>query len=93
MFFDDRGSQATLNASSGEYDIAKLAYQIEREDCNLIGGKQDQYAATFGGFNFIEFQKNNNVIVNPLRIRRYIINELESSLILYFSGASRDSQK
>lgn len=77
----------------GEYDIAKLAYQIEREDCNLIGGKQDQYAATFGGFNFIEFQKDNNVIVNPLRIRRYIINELESSLILYFSGASRDSAK
>ncbi len=77
----------------GEYDIAKLAYQIEREDCKLIGGKQDQYAATFGGFNFIEFQKDNTVIVNPLRIRRYIVNELESSLILYFSGASRDSAK
>jgi D-glycero-alpha-D-manno-heptose-7-phosphate kinase len=82
-----------LSLPLGEYDIAKLAYQIEREDCKLIGGKQDQYAATFGGFNFIEFKKDNTVIVNPLRIRRYIINELESSLILYFSGASRDSAK
>ena len=77
----------------GEYDIAKLAYDIERKDCNLIGGKQDQYAATFGGFNLIEFSKDDKVIVNPLKIRRYIINELQSSLILYFSGASRDSAK
>ena len=77
----------------GEYEIAKLSYDIERNDCNLTGGKQDQYAATFGGFNLIEFYKDDTVIVNPLKIRRYIINELESSLILYFSGASRDSAK
>ena len=77
----------------GEYEIAHESYIIERINLGMSGGKQDQYAATFGGFNFMEFSDGDKVIVNPLRIRQNLINTLEISLILCHLGTSRYSSK
>jgi D-glycero-alpha-D-manno-heptose-7-phosphate kinase len=72
------------------YEIAEKAYHIERVEVGIKGGKQDHYAAVFGGFNFIEFLKD-KVVVNPLRIDKNTVNELEYRLLLCYSGETRIS--
>jgi D-glycero-alpha-D-manno-heptose-7-phosphate kinase len=77
--------------SLDKYEIARIAWEVERKDVGIPGGIQDQYAAVFGGFNLIEFHSETKVVVNPLRIEPRIVHELQYNLLLVFTGATRRS--
>jgi len=81
------------NIPMGEYDVAETAVHIEREICNLPGGKQDQFAAAFGGFNYIEFLEDGRSIVNPLRLNYKTQNMMELNTVLYYVGKPRKDSR
>lgn len=81
-----------LGMELSNLDIANMAYMIERVDMGLAGGKQDQYSAALGGFNFIEFYETGKVVVIPLRIKSDIINELRENIILCYTGMIHKSE-
>lgn len=74
-----------------DYEVAELAYEIERIDLGIKGGMQDQYAAAFGGFNYVEFLAD-RVVVNSLKLNADIQNELEYNLLLCHTGKVRLSE-
>ena len=69
-------------------EVAKLAHEIEVEDLGIKGGKQDQYAAAFGGVNYLEFI-DESVSREALSLDKSFIDELEKRVILFYTGESR----
>jgi D-glycero-alpha-D-manno-heptose-7-phosphate kinase len=86
------GLASWLGVPLTNYEIAETTFKIERQDVKLSGGRQDQYAAAFGGFNFIEFSRD-HTIVTPLRVPRDLVNELEYHLLLVYTGGTRVSAR
>lgn len=77
----------------GKKEMAELAYKIEFHDLGMPIGKQDEYASAFGGINFIKFNRNGTTEVEPLKIPREVRVRLETDVMLFFTGRTRESSK
>ena len=82
-----------LHLPLGKYDIARMAYDIERIDLGMAGGRQDQYAATFGGVNFMEFKDDERVVVNPLSLPGPLLEEWAMNTVLLYTDKRRESAR
>jgi D-glycero-alpha-D-manno-heptose-7-phosphate kinase len=81
---------AHLKVPLDPYELAELAYRVERVDAGIRGGRQDQYATAFGGFNFIEFERD-QAVVSPLRLRAETLYELEYAMVFAYVGGQHFS--
>lgn len=82
-----------LRLGMDAYAMADAAVTIERHELGLAGGRQDQYAAAFGGWNRLVFRPEGQVVVHPLRLPSEVVRELEATLLLYDTGISRSSAR
>jgi len=80
-----------LHIPASKYDIAEKAFTIAREVLGKPVGKQDEYAAAFGGLNFIHIENNGRTHVEPLDLTQEVKRELQQNLMLFFTGTARDS--
>jgi D-glycero-alpha-D-manno-heptose-7-phosphate kinase len=82
-----------LDLPFSKYELADQAYHIARNVLGKPVGKQDEYAAAFGGLNYITFHRDGSTHVEPVRLRQDILREFQSNLMLFFTGAAHDSWK
>ena len=86
-----------LNAFKGDFiskeKLAEDCCKIEIEMCKEPIGKQDQYAASFGGLNLIEFNKDDSVNVLPVITTPQTIKELNDNLLMFYTGITRSASK
>jgi D-glycero-alpha-D-manno-heptose-7-phosphate kinase len=80
-----------LQRAISKYQLAERAFFIARNVLGKQVGKQDEYAAAFGGLNYITFEQGGNVQVDPIEQEPAILRELESNLMLFFTGAAHNS--
>ena len=80
-----------MDVAMSPAEVAALAFDIERRELGLAGGRQDQYAAAFGGLNLMRFAAGGSTSVEAVDAPAATLRELEASLVLYFTGVSRES--
>jgi len=82
-----------LRTNLSKYELAERAFHIARNVLGKPVGKQDEYAAAFGGLNYIRFERDGSVVVEPMILDPAVLRELQASLMLFFTGSSHDSWK
>ena len=80
-----------LRLPASKYEIAERAFDIARNVLGKPVGKQDEYAAAFGGLNFITIGRDGTTQVEPLPVPSHVKRELQQNLMLFFTGAAHDS--
>ena len=80
-----------LHRPLSKHELAERAFHIAHNVLGKFVGKQDEYAAAFGGLNFISFLPDGSTVLEPLDLEAAVLRELQSNLMLFFTGSSHDS--